>query len=413
MGALHPGTGRPSLAGGCTSFAITTISIWVRALFPLTRRGCFVRRGMTTYRLDTQSFALLDAIDTFNALPVETKTRPEAFLRFATVKGLAEGMGAQLNRYLAEERVLVPSRIGLDLLVEEHGHISFAPKIDGVAPDAIRQAFFALDDVDTVYALDDPGGGRLRVVLDDQQREVLRRMQRVRHLSGPERTGVLRGAQAVFDGVAKAIDIDPTTFGPRVLGVGDSLRDATLSAPAQRGLRCPGRPRGAVSWRHVRGGAHLSLCRWQQCRRPPDLTRRDAHLASAGTGGVAARDGNGGFPRQIAPRRCPVDPALDELLTAVLPPPAPRQETATPTGRYLLIYRNEDQLEYTEDVAHTSPGASLTLPQALKPDVVLKDHQRLGVAWLSATSRWAGEAVSWRMTWAWERPSRSSRSWPD
>ena len=89
-------------------------------------------------------------------------------------------MGVQLDRYLAEERVLVPSRIGLDLIVEEQGHISFAPKIDGVEPDAIRRAFFALDDVETIYALDDAGGGRLRVVLDEQQREVLRRMQRVR-----------------------------------------------------------------------------------------------------------------------------------------------------------------------------------------------------------------------------------------
>ena len=146
----------------------------------LIRRGCFVRQGTTMYRLDTQTFAMIEAIDAFNALPADAKTSPEAFLRFATVKGLAEGVGAQLDRYLAEERVLVPSRVGLDLIVENDGRISFAPKIDGVESDTMRQAFFALDDVETVYALDDPGGGRLRVVLDEQQREVLRRMQRVR-----------------------------------------------------------------------------------------------------------------------------------------------------------------------------------------------------------------------------------------
>ena len=135
-------------------------------------RGCFVRRGTTIYRLDAQTFAMIEAIDAFNALPADTKTSPEAFLRFASVKGLAEGIGAQLDRYLAEERVLVPSRVGLDLIVEDEGRISFAPKIDGVESNTMRQAFFALDNVETVYALDDSGGGRLRVVLDEQQREV-------------------------------------------------------------------------------------------------------------------------------------------------------------------------------------------------------------------------------------------------
>src|SRR5713226_2808659 len=35
----------------------------------LTRRGCFVRHDTTIYRLDTQTFAMLEAIDAFNALP--------------------------------------------------------------------------------------------------------------------------------------------------------------------------------------------------------------------------------------------------------------------------------------------------------------------------------------------------------
>ena len=74
--------------------------------------------------------------------------------------------------------------------------------------------------------------------------------------------------------------------------------------------------------------------------------------------------------------------ALDELVTEVLPPPAPHQEKPTPKGRYLLIHRNEDNLEYTEDAGGEASESSLTLPQALKPDVVLKDHQRIGVAWL-------------------------------
>jgi hypothetical protein len=68
--------------------------------------------------------------------------------------------------------------------------------------------------------------------------------------------------------------------------------------------------------------------------------------------------------------------ALDELVTESLSPPAPHQERPTPKGRYLLIYRNEDNLEYTEDAGGKATEPDLALPQALKPDMVLKEHQR-------------------------------------
>lgn len=349
----------------------------------LTRRGCFVRQGTTMYRLDAQTFAMIEAIDVFNALPADAKTGPGAFLRFATVKGLAEGVGAQLDRYLAEERVLVPSRVGLDLIVEDEGRISFAPKIDGVESDAMRQAFFALDDVETIYALDDPGGGRLRVVLDEQQREVLRRMQRVRHLSGAERAAVLRAPQAVFDGVAEAIDVDPAVFGPRVQGVGDfpfvtqpHLRQSSGVFDVPAGLDIPyagGTFSGGLTCHYADGSSADMPFTSRQ-----DLLTLHQQAREAWHRGVGTVD----FRGKSILVDAPFIQALDELVTEVLSPPAPHQKRPTPKGRYLLIYRNEDNLEYTEDAGGKDVAPDLALPQALKPDVVLKEHQRVGVAWL-------------------------------
>ena len=349
----------------------------------LTRRGCFVRHDTTLYRLDTQTFAMLEAIDAFNVLPADAKASPDAFLRFATVKGLAEGIGTQLDRYLAEERVLVPSRVGLELIVEDGGRISFAPKIDGVAPEAMRQAFFALDNVETVYALDDPSGGRLRVVLDEQQREVLRRMQRVRHLSGAERTAVLRAPQAVFDGVAEAVDMDPTTFGPRVQGVGDFpfvtqpyLRQNNGFLDGPEGLSAPytsGTFSAGLTCRYADGSSvDVPFTSRQELRTLHQQAREAWHR------GIGTVD----FRGKSILVDAPFIQALDELVTEVLPPLAPHQEKPAPKGRYLLIYRNEDNLEYTEDAAGKVIDADLVLPQALKPDVVLKNHQCVGVAWL-------------------------------
>lgn len=349
----------------------------------LARRGCFVRQATTIYRLDAQTFAVLEAIDTFNALPAEVKTTPEAFLRFATVQGLAEDVGAQLDRYLAEEQVLVPSRVGLDLLVEDHGRISFVPKIDGVEPEAIRRAFFALDNVNTVYALDDPAGGRLRVVLDEQQREVLRRMQRVRHLSGVERATVLRAPQAIFDGVAEAVDIDPSMFGPRVQGVGDfpfatqpylRQHESILDAPVE--LTVPyadGMFSAGLTCRYANGSsADVPFTSRQEVRALHQQAREAWHR------GVGTVD----FRGKSLLVDAPFIQALDELVTTVLPPPTSQPDSVSPKGRYLLIYRNEEQLEYTESAGLKVQESGLVLPHALKPDVILKTHQRAGVAWL-------------------------------
>src|SRR5262249_5749267 len=114
------------------------------------RLGCFVRRSGDIFRLDIQTFSLMEAIDAFNSLAPGRKASREAFIRFAEVKELAEGVGAQLDAFLGKERVIVPSRVGLDLIVESDGRISFAPKIDGAPQEALREAFLGADDVDEV-----------------------------------------------------------------------------------------------------------------------------------------------------------------------------------------------------------------------------------------------------------------------
>ena len=85
----------------------------------------------------------------------------------------------------------------------------------------MANAFLALDDVEDVYSCELPSGGRVRVVLDDKQREVLKRMQRIRRVSGAERAEVLRNPYSAFDGLSDAVEIDLQAFGPRVKGVGD------------------------------------------------------------------------------------------------------------------------------------------------------------------------------------------------
>ena len=379
----------------------------------LTRRGCFVRQDMTIYRLDAQTFAMIEAIDAFNALPTDAKSSPEAFLRFATVKGLAEGIGAQLDRYLAEERVLVPSRVGLDLIVEGEGRISFAPKIDGVEPEAMRQAFFALDDVDTIYALDAPGGGRLRVVLDDQQREVLRRMQRVRHLSGAERTAVLRAPQSVFDGVAEAVDMDPAAFGPRVQGVGDFpfvtqpyLRQSGGVFDMPEGLAVPytgGMFSTGLTCRYADGSSEdVPFTSRQELRTLHQEAREAWHR---GTGTVDFRG------KSILVDASFIQ-ALDELVTEVLPPPSHIRKNPLPKAVTCLSIEMKTTLstQKTPVVRPLSP-ASISRKHSNRM-WYSKTINVMGWRGCSAMCTWAVGAVSWLTIWVWARRSRCLRSWP-
>src|SRR5690606_9042392 len=49
---------------------------------------------------------------------------------------------------------------------------------------------------------------------------------------------------------------------------------------------------------------------------------------------------------------------------------------------FLLIHTNEEELEYTEEVAEAEPVVPTELPAALAPGATLKDHQLEGLAWL-------------------------------
>lgn len=349
---------------------------------PLRRLGAFVRRGDSIYRLDGQTYALIDAIERFNAEPPEARAGPNGFIRFAEVKDLATGVGAQLDSYLAGERVFVPSRVGLNLVTEEKGRISFAPTVDGVDPEKMRAAFFEQDDVQDVYTADDERGARVRVVLDDTQREALRRMQRVRRFRGVDKAKVLRNPTAAFDGVADAVDVDLEVFGPRVRGIGDFpfvaqpyIRRGTgiFDGPEAGGGRQKGIPFSAgIQCGYADG--HSEDLAFTSKEEVVDLSRAVQTARASGDGTVEFRS------KSIVLDDAFVG-ALAELHDQVVPPTRPKGPAAPSRRRFLLIFTNENELEY-EEPPKGAEGVDGALPAGLRPEIDLKPHQRQGLAWL-------------------------------
>jgi SNF2-related domain len=183
----------------------------------------FKRAGSgTVFRLDHQMFSLLEAMDRFNELAPEHKTAQTSWLCFAQIKGCAKEVGATLDQVLMKNDVVVPSVIGLDIHNNPDGTLSFLPKSESLATAEFQQAFERNSEAQNLYSIDQPGSGRLRVVLSDQQQEVLRRMKRIRRVSGAMKERIIANPEQVFDGVLESVELpDPSTdYGERVIGIG-------------------------------------------------------------------------------------------------------------------------------------------------------------------------------------------------
>jgi hypothetical protein len=338
---------------------------------PVERRGCFVCFHSDIFRLDADSFKLLEAIDGFNAAESGDR-KSSAFLQFSRIKGLASSVGARLDKYLSAERVLLPSKLGVDIVAEEDGRISFVPKVDGVPQDELTRAFFAADDIESIYAVDD-GVGRIRVIFDDTQQEVLRRIQRVRHIGGQRKATVMRDPSTVFDGVSGAVEF---AFGPRVTGIGDFPFTAKPYLDARTGIFdglppvAPRTPEYGLECRYTDGTSERVRFSSRQ-----ELLQFRNNVADARSRGLGVVDMNG---RSISVNS-ELESSLDELIAVDNSRPTQPREPKQ-SGQYVLILTNEERVDYqgADDDAETS--CNLSLPTAFGAEA--KPHQSVGFQWL-------------------------------
>jgi hypothetical protein len=340
------------------------------------RRGCFLSVQGEIFRLDSETFSLIEAIDGFNDSSSENKTG-KALLRFHEIKGLAGSVGAKLDKYLGAERVLLPSKLGVDIVPEEGGRISFVPKVEGVPEDGLRRAFFAEDDIESVYAVDDDSGGRIRVVFDEEQQEVLRRIQKVRHLGGRSKSNVMRDPSAVFDGISGAVEF---AFGPRVVGVGNfpftvrpylDSRAGIFDGLGPTGQRVP---EYGLECRYADGTTERIQFSSQQ-----QVVEFRNEVADARSRGIGTVEFDG--------RTISVTPELEsslEQLVEVKQSKPPRPEEPKNAGQYVLIYTNETELEYQDQSTALDPHFKPELPTAFNTKTQAKAHQSSGYQWLRA-----------------------------
>lgn len=363
---------------------------------PVERVGFFVHRKATGQRfhLDEQTFALVEAMDRFNATPRAERTKAGALLTFATVKGCSEAVGAALDATLRANDVVVPSQLSLQIYEHpEDGSISFVPRCAELPGEAFGQAFLRNTEAEGVYVLDGAGGKRVRVVLSERQRQVLERMKTVRRARGAEKAAALESPASVFDGVLDAVEI---SYGPRVVGVGDFPFTAVPADPREGGGFFAGVERGEPG---AEGGDTAAAGRRGEDR-PQTVTLPGA----AGEPAATLRFENA---REVAAARAILEEAqargdatvtIQGVTVAVSPeavaaldrPPVEERGAKGTAGRqFLLIYTNEEDADLrTDDLARATealarvPEVPFALPKSLRPDVELKAHQMDALRWL-------------------------------
>jgi hypothetical protein len=336
------------------------------------RLGYYVRRVATTevFLLDFQMYSLVDAMDSFNALAPAEKTPHESWLTFAKVKGCATEVGAALDSTLNNNDVIIPSTLGLDMREDEDGALTFLPKCAELADEDFHQVFERNAGAEKLYSLDRPGLGRVRIVLTDEQHQVLQRMKRVRRVKGDLKERLKRDPVQVFDGVADHIDLP---YGDRVIGVGDFQfaptpkpinTESTMARLWQRETaEQPGTDGETGGTGAVPGSGY----------KPEDPANGDASgsaevTAGATEGGAPCGVGNGSTAVQV-------------------------EDGSAPIGKkYLLIETNEESVrkEFVSEAKMASQfarGATFERPRALREDRKLRPHQEHGVRWLQTCSK--------------------------
>jgi hypothetical protein len=371
------------------------------------RVGYFLRRYKTgqVHHLDEQTFALVDAMDRFNALSASERTQEAAWLAFGQVKGCSAAVGAALDRHLAENEVVIPSQIALDIYVhpDDPDSISFVPKVAGVSDEGFREAFFRNKDAQGLYSVDAEGGRRVRVVFTERQREVLERMTAVRRAKGTARTEAERDPARYFEGLRDVVSIE---YGPRVVGIGDYPFAVIPTNPDGPGGFFDDVPKDERASGDSGGGE-------APMPRPDRPMTIELPAPLAGTEGGGAEGQASGAVRLVFEDRQALAQAQalmveavargDETVTIGGHTVAATSESlaalgGTPTeasavrGRgkmFLLVYTNQDDLREPDTLAAERAGVrpdrwpdAPIVPTSLRPGVRLKPHQLESLLWL-------------------------------
>lgn len=334
--------------------------------FSVKRSGAVIDTGKEKYLLAQPQFELIKAIEEFNAIPNSQKFLNGNLIEFSRIKELSQSAKALLDKYLQNENVFVPAKLKIEIEKNSEDSYSLVPTIDSLYSDQFDRYLASRTDVPDNIAVSDVDNTRHRIVLDEDKKEVIKKIRtNYTNVSRETLKEVVDAPELFFD--SDQCDIS-TFYSDRVIEIGLYKPKVYPFISPFTSSWIP--PKYVVEDR-VNGTTQLQFDTLEQLEAFEQEVRK---AVVAGSDAVSYNDAmlNVKDAQQI------VDDAKKQFET--------RDKTTKQDKKVLIVEENAETLGYTVDtssalvdgkyVFHNIPG--------LKSNIVLKQHQVDGIAWLQS-----------------------------
>lgn len=331
------------------------------------RNGPIIQNDNSQYLLSLNQFKILEAIDSFNALPETDKTLHRQLTCFDYIRSLSNEVSTELDNFSNTEDVIQPEKIKIDVSFE-NGILNLTPKIDAINQEAFVKDFDRNEKIKSVYNVSSLNGGTTRVIITEEQSKQLAKIKSNRRISEPDLINdIAENPENYFDDDF----IDLKYFSERVREIG-------VYKPKFYPFVCPYKSEwipGFVIKDKLNGDKKIRF-------------RNPVELAVFKNGQeIALQEGRSEFiykEEQVSVKDADI---IISIATKQFENPKEPiiKETSSKSDEVLIIKENADLLEYLEN--NQNPDAirqHFSNISNLKPPIKLKEHQIEGVSWLQS-----------------------------
>lgn len=319
------------------------------------------------YLLSEAQYELINRIHEFNSSPEEEKTTDFNLRNFGEIKALAEQAGCELDSYLANENVYVPERIKIEVGRDEDG-FTIDPAIDIDENKKFQKYFDRMRKVQGQYPIQRENGERVRVVLNEEQKENLRHLksQGGRHKTREEIQKIIEEPTEFFD--PDAFDLSEL-YSDRVIEIG-------VYKPKFYPFICPYKScwiAGATIESPQNGTSQVTISSETEL----ENLRKEINKAKE----------NGKSIIEYKNAQIDMEDALflaDCAAQQLKAPSKPFNAESVDNKKVLIIEENAEELGFAvkERVIERGEKYTLFTNPYLQECYSLKEHQKEGVAWL-------------------------------
>ena len=333
------------------------------------RKGNFFITTDKTYLLTQLQYELILEIEDFNAQEKDLKTPEYNFRTFAKIKELAIQTDCQLDGYLTNENVFAPEKIKIEVGNDGEG-FTIDPTINIKENDKFQHTFDRMRRVQNVYPIARENGERVRVVLNEEQRD---------NLNYIKSTG---GRRRTREEIKELVDHPTEYFNPEVFDLSELYSDRVIEIGIYQPKFYPFISPYKSCWiagatietpssgtTHLRIEDEKDLQQLQEAIRKAENEKKE--MVTYCNCSIGLNDAK--FLATTAEK---------QLASPTQPIPVDKDEKDM-QRKVLIIEDNTESLNFSED-KHVAETTHYTLYQDeyLHPDFNLKGHQQEGVAWL-------------------------------